>query len=100
MKKQIIRFSPHQNAKVSAILMAVGSLIFLIPMFVIFTFTVPPVDQHGNPTKFLSFMFLILPVVYLIFGYIFTVVGCALYNFFFKYIGGIEFESREEEAGH
>jgi hypothetical protein len=100
MKKQIVRFSPHQNAKVSAILMAVGSLIFLIPMFVIFTFTVPPVDQHGNPTKFLSFMFLIFPVVYLIFGYIFTVVGCALYNFFFKYIGGIEFESREEEPGH
>jgi len=32
MKKQIVRFSPHQNAKVSAILMAVGSLVFLVPM--------------------------------------------------------------------
>ena len=80
--------------------MAVGSLIFLVPMFVIFSFTVPPVDQHGNSTGFFRVMFLIFPVVYLIFGYIFTIIGCVLYNFFFKYIGGIEFEAREEEPGH
>jgi len=100
MKEQIVRFSPLQNAKVVAILMAVGSLIFLIPMYLAFAFFVPAVDQHGHPTNFPAFMFLIFPVVYLIFGYIFTVIGCAIYNFFFKYIGGFEFESREEESGH
>ena len=45
MKRQIVRFSPHQNAKVVAILMALGSLVFLIPMFVVFSFTVPPVGK-------------------------------------------------------
>ncbi len=96
MKRQIVRFSPHQNAKVVAILMALGSLVFLIPMFVVFSFTVPPVDSRGNPTDFLGVMFLLFPVIYLIFGYIFTIIGCTIYNFFFKYIGGFEFESRDE----
>ena len=32
MKQQISRFSPHQNGKVVAVLMAVVSLIILIPM--------------------------------------------------------------------
>jgi hypothetical protein len=98
MKKQIVRLSPHQNGKVFGILMALGSLVLLMPMFVIFKFVAPTVDQHGNQIGFPALAFLVFPFIYLIFGYVSVVIGCALYNFFFKYIGGFEFESQDQDA--
>ena len=47
MKVRITHLSAHQNAKVLAVLMAVFSLIIVIPMLVVFYFA-PTVDQHGN----------------------------------------------------
>jgi hypothetical protein len=38
-------------------------------------------------------MMLMMPIFYLVFGYVMVAIGCAVYNFMFKYIGGIEFES-------
>ena len=52
MKITIKRFAPHQNAKVFAVLTAVTSLIFLVPMAIVMSFTMPEVDQHGNPVHF------------------------------------------------
>jgi hypothetical protein len=91
MKKQIKRLSPHQNGKVFGILMAVSSLIFFTPMFLALSFSMPHVDQYGNPVDFPKFTLLIMPLLYLIFGYLFVAVSCLIYNFFVKYIGGIEF---------
>ena len=34
MSQQVARLSPHQNGKVFAVLMAVTSLIFILPLFV------------------------------------------------------------------
>jgi hypothetical protein len=34
-----------------------------------------------------------LPLIYLVFGYIFTAIACALYNFVSGLVGGIEYES-------
>jgi len=87
MKQQVQRLSPHQNAKVFAVLMAVGSLIFLIPFSLVMLASAP--EQARPPV----FLFVAAPLMYLVMGYLMTVVGCALYNFMFKYIGGIEFES-------
>jgi hypothetical protein len=98
MKKQISRFSPHQNAKVFGILMAVGSLVFVLPFFSIAMLFGPDVDQHGNPVNFPKFMLILFPILYLVVGYLMTVIGCALYNFFFRYIGGIEYEVKDENA--
>ena len=39
------------------ILMAVGSLIFVMPFFAIAMYFSPDVDQHGNPVTFPKFMF-------------------------------------------
>jgi hypothetical protein len=36
------------------------------------------------------------PLIYLVFGYIITVIGCAIYNLTFKFTGGIEYESNTE----
>jgi hypothetical protein len=92
MKKQIERLSPHQNAKVFAILMAIGSLVFVVPFMLIASLAGP--KDAGPP----FFFFALFPVVYLIFGYLSVAAGCAIYNFMFKHIGGIEFEQRESDA--
>jgi len=87
MKQQIARFSPHQNGKVLGVLTAVSSLVFFVPFFVFFA-AVAPAGQRPP-----LFMMLMMPILYLVLGYIMVAIGCAVYNFMFKYIGGIEFES-------
>jgi hypothetical protein len=93
MKLQVSRLSPHQNGKVFGVLMAVVCLVFLVPVLLMVTSVAPP----GNRGPMLI-MFFFMPLVYLVFGYLMTVVGCALYNFMFKYVGGIEYEAKSEET--
>lgn len=97
MKIQISRLSPHQNGKVFGVLTALVSLVFVIPMALLVSFMPPGVDAHGNVVDPPSAgFFLVFPIVYLVMGYIMTVAGCALYNLMFKYLGGIEYESRDQ----
>ncbi|MDO9467828.1 MAG: hypothetical protein Q7J36_11045 [Thiobacillus sp.] len=97
MKIQISRLSPHQNGKVFGVLSALVSLVFVIPMALVFSFMPPGVDANGNVVNQPSAaFFLVFPIVYLVMGYIMTVAGCALYNLMFKYLGGIEYESRDQ----
>jgi lipopolysaccharide export LptBFGC system permease protein LptF len=86
-KHQIKRFSPHQNAKVFAVMTAVMSLIIVVPMMLIMSSMMP------GATKFSSLGMLVVPFVYLVFGYVMTVIGCAFYNMVAKFVGGIEYES-------
>ena len=92
MKQQIARFSPHQNGKVFAILMAVGALVFMVP-FMLLAFATAPADDRP-PMLF----FLAMPILYLVLGYVSVAIGCALYNFMYKRIGGIEFETHSLDA--
>lgn len=92
MKQQIARFSPHQNGKVFAILMAVGSLVFVIPFTLIAMASAPP--EARPPALFM----LAMPVLYLVMGYISVAVGCWVYNVLFKHIGGIEYETEGVEG--
>ena len=96
MKKQVKRLSPHQNGKVFAILMMVGATIMFIPMAIMMSLIGPQVDQNGNPVELPIVMFAIMPFFYLIFGYIFTAIACAIYNLLFRFIGGFEFETVEK----
>jgi hypothetical protein len=98
LKKQIKRLSPHQNGKVFGVLMAVSSLILFLPMSLMMSVMGPQVDRFGNEVVFPTSLFLLMPLFYLVFGYISVAIGCAIYNFLFKYIGGIEFESVEERV--
>jgi len=34
----------------------------------------------------------------LIFGYIFVVIACAVYNLFYRFIGGLEFETEDKNV--
>ena len=86
MKQQIARFSPHQNAKVMAVMWAVVSLIFLVPIFLL-------ASLFGAGQSMPIWMIIVLPLFYLIVGYICVVIGCALYNVIVPFTGGIEYES-------
>jgi hypothetical protein len=92
MKQQVARFSPHQNGKVFAVLMAISSLVMFVPFFLFFAVSAP---QQARPPLF---MLLIMPLIYLGAGYFMVAIGCVIYNFLFKYIGGIEFESHADNS--
>ena len=92
MKTRVHRFSPHQNAKVFAVLMAISSLIFVIPFMLFANFMAP--QGSGFP----AFMVLAFPVIYLVFGYIFVAIGCWVYNLLAQFTGGIEFETQAVEG--
>ena len=92
MKQQIERLSPHQNGKVFAVLMAVGSLVFFVPFFVI-TFASAP-----EAARLPFWLFLVLPVFYLVIGYAMVAISCRLYNRLFPIIGGIEYTSRTDAS--
>ena len=51
MKTQIVRLSPHQNAKVLAVYAGLFSLFFVIVMAVVFT-VVRPMDPNGDLVPF------------------------------------------------
>jgi len=88
MKHQISRLSPHQNGKVFGVMMALTSLVILIPFTLMFAVFAPAATTQPP-----FFMLLLLPVIYLIVGYVGTVVGSAFYNLIYRFVGGIEYES-------
>jgi hypothetical protein len=91
MKQQVTRVSPHQTAKVAAVLMAVTSLIFIIPFALIGSIAGSAMGMGGAGR---SLMFIIIaPICYLVFGYIATVISCALYNVLVPFTGGFEYET-------
>jgi hypothetical protein len=92
MKQQIERFSPHQNAKVFAVLMALSSLLIVVPILLIGSLLGP---RGMGPPFFMAVLF---PLLYLVIGYVTVIVGCLLYNVMYKYIGGIEFEANERDT--
>lgn len=95
MKIQVSRLSPHQNAKVFGVLMAILTLIFAIPMFLVFLPIPPGVNANGNPNSPPpELIVLFFPLAYLVMGYVMVAIGCWFYNLMFRYIGGIECETR------
>ncbi len=97
MKTQITRFSPHQNAKVVSILMAVTSLIFIIPMTLMMSFIQSKPGMNLGPSPILFF---IAPIFYLLFTYVIVFLGSMIYNFMAAYTGGIEFELSDHASNH
>jgi len=91
--------SPHQNAKVFGVLMAISTLVFAVPMFFVFLNMPTGLDAQGNQIDVPSAWFVLLfPLLYLFMSYIMVTIGCWLYNFMFKYIGGFEYEARNNNS--
>jgi protein-S-isoprenylcysteine O-methyltransferase Ste14 len=83
MVQRLSRFSVGQTAKVLGLLYGLMGLIFL-PFFLI------PTMLSRDGAGFSPWLALSIPILYGVFGFIFTAVGCALYNWVARRVGGIE----------
>ena len=89
MKKQIVHVSVVQTAKVAACLYFVMSIPFVLLGMI-------PVMLAGGGTRGMSVgMLIAMPVIYLVFGFLFTMLGAWIYNMVAKAVGGIEFTTVE-----
>jgi len=91
MSQQIKRISPHQTAKVFTILTSVGSLPFLM-LGVTLTMFIPTLSGDASPMPFAMIGLFLFPVVYVVLGYPFVIIGCMFYNVMYQFFGGIELE--------
>lgn len=93
MEKRIVAFSPHKTALTVACVFALCSLLFLVPMALMFSF-LPSTDQHGNAINMgvPIGMLLVMPIFYFIFGYLGTAFSAWVYNRIAKWTGGIKFQ--------
>jgi Transmembrane domain of unknown function (DUF3566) len=82
---QIRRFGIGQTAKVVAVLYALMGLVF-VPFFLIAAMYSPKYTGFGPGLA------LLLPIFYGVLGFIFTAIGCAIYNFVAGLVGGVEVE--------
>jgi hypothetical protein len=83
--QQIRRFGVGQTAKVVATLYALMGLVF-VPIFLIAAMLSPRQAGFGPGFAFA------LPVMYGVLGYVFTAIGCAIYNFVAGLVGGVEID--------
>lgn len=96
MMKRITYIAPHKSALTASLVFAITSLVFILPLVVI-TMLFPGTDQNGEPLDagFPVLMFLAMPVVYLVFGYLSTLFVAWCYNKIAKFTGGITYETSE-----
>ncbi|WP_305823621.1 hypothetical protein [Massilia brevitalea] len=89
MKKQVVSVSILQNAKVMAALYFVISLPFTLLM------TIPALMGQGQGAGFSIVMLVLMPLLYTLIGFVFTLVGAWVYNQIAARIGGFEFTTAE-----
>jgi hypothetical protein len=82
---QIRRFGVAQTAKVIGVLYALMGLIF-VPFLLIVSLYAPSKPGFGPGFA------LLLPIIYGVAGFIFTALGCVIYNFVAGLVGGVEVE--------
>ena len=90
---RIQKFGVGQTAKVLGVMYAIMGVLF-IP-FVLLAYMY---DPEGFGFGFGFGFALLFPVLYGIFGFIFTAIGCWFYNIVAGWVGGIEVELDEIAA--
>jgi len=45
-----------------------------------------------GPQRYTGILFLLMPLIMLVMGFIFTAIACLIYNWLASLVGGIEFE--------
>lgn len=87
MKKQIVNVSMLQTSKVVAAIYFVVSIPIVAVMALVLMATHMPGMGMG--------MLLMLPVMYAVGGFLFTLLGTFIYNLVASQLGGIEFTTSE-----
>jgi hypothetical protein len=89
MKKQIVRVSPFQCAKVMAALYLVMSIPFVLFMLAM------PMPAGAMP----KWALIAMPLFYVLFGFLFSLLGAWIYNLVAGVVGGFEYTTREVPGG-
>ncbi|MDN4058955.1 hypothetical protein QPK31_12060 [Massilia sp. YIM B02769] len=92
MKKQVVSVSILQNAKVMAALYLVLSIPFTLLMII------PALMGQGAGVSVA--MLILMPVLYTLMGFVFTLVGAWVYNVVAARVGGFEFTTVEVAKDH
>lgn len=87
MKKQVVNVSILQNAKVMAVLYFVISIPFMLLMIV--------PAMMGQDAGVSMTVLILMPLLYALMGFVFTLVGAWVYNQIAARIGGFEFTTAE-----
>ena len=103
MKRRITRIAPLQAGKMMGVLYACMGLIFL-PFFGLAVLLPAFAQQAQQPPAQAPFMVaagamiglaIFMPIFYGVMGFVFGIIGAALYNLIARWIGGIEVEVEE-----
>lgn len=97
MQYRIRRISPHSAGKISAVVSGCFSLLFW-PFVLIAQFASKAAGAQNQLPAFFNMFFLILPLLYAVFGYVMTALMCVVYNFVSRYIGPLVLEMDTEPA--
>ena len=91
MKKQLIRISVLQSSKIMTALYVLMGLIYTL-------IGIPMIILGGAKLRTMGIIYLLMPVIMGIFGFIGFVVFAAIYNGLAKWIGGIEVEIKDVDG--
>lgn len=95
MTRNITHVGVNKTAITLSIVFALSSFVFLIPMVLMMSLTPTAAGSEFGPS-FAWVLLLVMPVVYLIFGYIFTAIAALIYNQVARFTGGIPVDMDEE----
>jgi hypothetical protein len=85
MKKRVTRISILQSAKMATALY--GILGFLYTLI-----GIPMLLFGSQQLKVMAIVYLCMPILMAVFGFIFFVISSAIYNLVARWLGGFEFE--------
>jgi hypothetical protein len=92
--RRISRISPWQAGKVFALLYFLMGLVFAVPLALITSLTTP---AAGQPAPSVALV-IAMPFLYALAGLIFVPIGCWIFNFVARIVGGIEVDVTGSEA--
>ena len=85
MKKQLIRISVLQSSKIMTALYVLMGFIYTL-------MGIPMIIFGDNQLRMVGIVYLLMPVIMGILGFIFFVIFAAIYNLLAKWLGGFEVE--------
>ena len=85
MKKQLIRISILQSSKIMTALYVLMGFIYTL-------IGIPMIIFGNNQIRIMGIIYLFMPVIAGVFGWIFFVIFAAIYNLLAKWLGGFEVE--------
>ena len=89
MKKQITRISVIQTSKVVALMYALISLLYTVLGLFMVIFGSGAIRAAGV-------LYIFMPVIMIIFGFLFMLLFCWIYNVVAGWVGGVEFNVEEK----